>query len=191
MFVHFDDVARGWPFVAIGWCWGVVVVVWVVMAFSAKRTVVRSRRPWVLYVALLLVLGMYVARRHGALLYSPRGALGAACVAIVAVGVVITIWARLALGGNWSGSVVVKEDHELIQSGPYRFVRHPIYTGLLTMYLGTVLDDAIALGFVAFGVVCVALVVKLRREEALMTEQFPDEYPRYRARVRALVPFVV
>lgn len=183
---------RGWTYGVIGWCWGGVALLWLVAAFFAKRTAARSNRPWVLYVGVLIVVALVIARdERSSLLYSPRGALGDACVGIVAVGVVITVWARLTLGRNWSGSVVVKEDHELIQSGPYRFVRHPIYTGLLTMFLGTVIDEALAVGFVAFVVVAVALVAKLRREEALMTQQFPDQYPRYRARTRALVPFVL
>jgi len=111
--------------------------------------------------------------------------------ALVALGLAFTVWARLHLGTNWSGIVTVKRGHELVTSGPYAIVRHPIYTGLVVAFVGS----ATALGE-ARGVLAVALVVaslwrKLRLEERWMAEQFGDDYERYRGRVRALVPFVL
>jgi len=110
---------------------------------------------------------------------------------LVALGLAFTVWARLHLGTNWSGIVTVKRGHELVTSGPYAIVRHPIYTGLVVAFVGS----ATALGE-ARGVLAVALVVaslwrKLRLEERWMAEQFGDDYERYRGRVRALVPFVL
>lgn len=182
---------RGWPWTVIEWSWVAVAAVWLVLAFFAKRTLERPERAWSLVSGIALLSVALVLRRNQALLYSPRGALGLVAVALVAVGLVVTIWARVTLGGNWSGAVVVKEGHELVESGPYRFVRHPIYTGLLTMYLGTVLEAAIPLGYAAFVVVAAVLWGKLRREEALMARHFPDAYPQYAARVRALIPYVL
>lgn len=105
-------------------------------------------------------------------------------------GLAFAVWARIRLGRNWSGTVTVKEGHELVRSGPYGLVRHPIYAGLLLAILGT----AIALdewrGVLAFAFLTVAFLYKLRREEHLMSESFPGDYRRYRARVPALIPFI-
>jgi protein-S-isoprenylcysteine O-methyltransferase Ste14 len=110
---------------------------------------------------------------------------------ICLAGLLITIWARRTLAGNWSSDVTFKEDHELIRHGPYRFVRHPIYTGLLVMALGT----AIELGQLRCWLGSVALAIgfwiKLSQEERLLLRHFPEEYPRYQKQVKALVPWLV
>jgi protein-S-isoprenylcysteine O-methyltransferase Ste14 len=107
---------------------------------------------------------------------------------MVLAGLAFAVWARTHLGRNWSGTVTVKEDHELVCSGPYAIVRHPIYAGLLLAMLGTaiVLDEW--RGLVAFCFLSAAFLLKLRREERFMAESFPDTYPGYRARVPALIP---
>ena len=108
--------------------------------------------------------------------------------ALVAAGLAFAVWARVTLGRNWSGTVTLKQDHELVRAGPYRFVRHPIYTGLLAGFLGT----AIAMGqwraVLALVIVFVALWRKLLLEERWMAEQFGDAYARYRREVAALIP---
>ncbi len=107
---------------------------------------------------------------------------------IVSTGLAIAVWARVHLGRNWSGTVTVKEDHELIRSGPYGIVRHPIYSGLLLAILGTVIVVGEWRGLLAFCFLTIALLLKLRREERFMEESFPDTYPSYRAQVPALIP---
>jgi len=106
-------------------------------------------------------------------------------------GLVFAIWARLILGRNWSGVVTLKEGHELIERGPYRVVRHPIYTGILAMLAGT----AIALGyfgsFIGFLLVFVSFWVKLKREEDLMLKHFPTKYAAYQRRVKRIIPFLI
>lgn len=106
-------------------------------------------------------------------------------------GLGVAVWARAHLGRNWSARVTVKENHELIRSGPYAIVRHPIYTGLLFALLGTAISFGQWRGLVAFACVTVSLLLKLRTEERFMRETFPDQYPRYRAEVSTLIPFVV
>jgi protein-S-isoprenylcysteine O-methyltransferase Ste14 len=110
--------------------------------------------------------------------------------ALVAIGLLFCVWARVHLGTNWSASVTVKQGHELVRSGPYRVVRHPIYTGLLLALLGTAIARGDAQGFVAVAIATVAFSHKLRIEERWMQETFGDAYARYRAEVPALVPFV-
>ena len=118
-------------------------------------------------------------------------ALGIVTDCIFIAGVAFTVWARITLGRNWSPEVAFKQDQELIESGPYAIVRHPIYTGLLVMALGTVMNYGQASGFVLFALLCVGVWLKSRQEEKLMTDHFPDAYPDYKHRVRALVPFVL
>jgi protein-S-isoprenylcysteine O-methyltransferase Ste14 len=111
--------------------------------------------------------------------------------AITVLGLLFSIWARLHLGRNWSRSVTIKEDHELIVTGPYSLARHPIYTGLLTALLGTAIALAELRGILAFSMIFTALWLKLRLEEEWMREHFGASYEAYSHRVAALVPFLL
>jgi protein-S-isoprenylcysteine O-methyltransferase Ste14 len=110
-------------------------------------------------------------------------------VALLVAGLAFSVWARVHLGRNWSGSVTVKQDHELIRSGPYAWVRHPIYTGLLSALLGTVIVSGTVRAVIGFAIITAALLRKLRIEEGFMRETFPGVYERYCAEVPALIPF--
>ena len=106
---------------------------------------------------------------------------------LVAAGLGFAIWARRHLGRNWSPSVVVKEDHTLIRTGPYRRIRHPIYTGILLGFLGTVLAIGEWRGLVAVPLAFLSFALKSRQEEARMAETFPA-YAEYRRATAALIP---
>jgi protein-S-isoprenylcysteine O-methyltransferase Ste14 len=110
---------------------------------------------------------------------------------LVVAGIAFSIWARAYLGRNWSGVVTLKTDHELIRSGPYRFVRHPIYTGLLLAIIGSAIVRGDWCGVVAIAIAIIALWRKLRLEERWLGETFGDEYAKYRAEVSALIPFLL
>jgi protein-S-isoprenylcysteine O-methyltransferase Ste14 len=111
-------------------------------------------------------------------------------VLLMALGFAFTAWARVTLGRNWSSTVTLKENHELIQTGPYGWVRHPIYTGLLVMFLGTAVTVGQWRGLPAIGLILVSFLIKLRLEEQWMTELFGPQYEAYRRRVAMLVPWV-
>ncbi len=111
--------------------------------------------------------------------------------AITAAGLLFSVWARQHLGGNWSQAVTVKEDHELIQSGPYGLVRHPIYTGLLLAFVGSAIARGEWRGLLATALMFVALWSKLRLEEKWMRAQFGESYENYSQRVSALVPRIL
>jgi len=106
-------------------------------------------------------------------------------------GLFVTLWARWTLAGNWSSDVTFKEGHELVRTGPYRFVRHPIYTGLLMMSLGTAIEVGLLRCWLALPLMTAAFWIKLRQEERFMLQHFPGEYPDYRRQVKALIPFVI
>ena len=108
---------------------------------------------------------------------------------LLAAGLAFSVWARVHLGTNWSGEVTVKQGHELIRSGPYAWVRHPIYTGLILALLGTAVTTNRVAAVLGMAIIVASFVLKLRAEEVFMRETFPGEYERYAAAVPALVPF--
>ena len=111
-------------------------------------------------------------------------------VALVVFGLGFAVQARRYLGANWSAIVTLKHDHSLIRSGPYRYLRHPIYTGMLIAFAGSALALGEWRGLLAMLLVVAALLVKLRREESLMLEHFGAAYADYRRASWALLPWV-
>jgi protein-S-isoprenylcysteine O-methyltransferase Ste14 len=107
---------------------------------------------------------------------------------LTALGLLFTVWARVHLGRNWSGTVTIKQDHELVDTGPYALVRHPIYTGLLVAFIGSALPRGDWRGMVAVLIAWAALWRKLKLEERWMAERFGERYDAYRQRVPALIP---
>lgn len=110
---------------------------------------------------------------------------------VTAGGLLFAIWARRYLGRNWSSEVTVKEGHELITSGPYSIVRHPIYTGILLGFVGSAIARGEWRGLIAVALVVIALWCKLKLEEEWMRSEFGETYGVYSKRVRALVPGVL
>jgi protein-S-isoprenylcysteine O-methyltransferase Ste14 len=180
---------------AIG-CWGVVIAFWIVSAFSVKRTRAQQPLPHRLLYLVLIAVAAVLLNGSARIIHWNRAVLPHPVVTgilgdfLVLVGLFIAIWARVTLGGNWSARVTLKEDHELIERGPYRVVRHPIYSGLLLMILGTAALVGQVGGFVALVICFCGFWVKLRQEEALLTKHLPG-YSEYMRRTKALVPFVL
>lgn len=114
-----------------------------------------------------------------------------AAVILCVAGLAFCLWARVALGRNWSGTITLKEEHELIVRGPYRIVRHPIYTGLLAMVTATVVVHGHLAGIIGAMLVFVSFWIKLGEEEKVMLKQFPERYAAYRQRVKRIIPFVL
>ncbi len=110
--------------------------------------------------------------------------------AMTLAGCLFAIWARITLGGNWSGRATVKEGHTLIVKGPYAIARHPIYTGLLLASFGTALAVGQWRCILGLAILVPMFLVKMSQEERLMMETFPAAYPEYRQRVKALIPGV-
>jgi protein-S-isoprenylcysteine O-methyltransferase Ste14 len=109
-------------------------------------------------------------------------------LAIEAIGLFLTIWARRHLGRNWSGEITIKVDHQLIRSGPYKLLRHPIYTGLLAMYAGIAIVTGEWLAIIGFAMAAFAYWRKIRLEEANLKVAFGAEYESYRRETWALAP---
>jgi protein-S-isoprenylcysteine O-methyltransferase Ste14 len=181
----------------VGILWVGFLVVWVAAALIQKRTVRKqsmSSRLLQLFLAALafmllarpeLNFGFFAIPFVPANIFFSFLGLG-----LTILGFAIAIWARVMLGGNWSATVTVKKDHELVRNGPYALVRHPIYSGALLALLGTAMVFHGIRGLLAFAVALLALRLKSLREEVFMTEQFGAEYTNYMKEVKALVPFV-
>ena len=101
------------------------------------------------------------------------------------------VWARRVLGRHWSGEITIKVDHELIRSGPYRSVRHPIYTAWLGMFAATAIVYGQAHALLGFAMAAFAYWRKIRLEEANLRNAFGEEYDAYRRETWALVPWVL
>ena len=185
------------PARAIAYPWLIVGAVWIITAVTAKRA--RLHEP----SASRLLHLVYMAAVFG-LLFRPHmrvGPLGRSIVSdsastylgftLTVLGVAFAIWARLALGGNWSGTVTLKENHTLVRRGPYRIVRHPIYAGGLVAMLGTAMVYGQVGCFLAVLLAFVGWRLKARREEEFMTQAFGDQYRCYQQEVKQLIPFVL
>jgi len=178
--------------------WLVFIAVWIAMARGGKavaeRESVYSRLSHYLPLGIAICLiaapqvpippldGRFVALS----LWPVQAGLG-----LVVAGLAFAIWARALLGGNWSSDVTLKRDHELILEGPYRWVRHPIYTGILLALAGSALALGEWRGVLAVAFAGAAYWRKLRIEEAVMRRQFGEAYAEYAKRVPALIPFML
>ena len=178
--------------------WTAYLVYWQIAAAGAKANQriesVASRifRTVLLLAGILLMSwpGIPGAWLHRHVIAQGVGGfwLGAA---ITLAGLLFCVWARVTLGANWSRSVTIKQGHELITAGPYRRVRHPIYTGLLTAFLGTAFALGEVRGIVAFVLIFFSLWYKLRLEEQFMRTQFGQTYADYSRHTAALIPWVL
>lgn len=110
--------------------------------------------------------------------------------ALLLGGMVLTAWARRTLGRNWSGRVTIKEDHELVTTGPYGLVRHPIYTGALLAIIGTAVALGATGGLVSIALILAVFIRKIRLEEQVLGEHFGEKYAEYKKQTSALIPFL-
>lgn len=173
---------------AIGWTafW----IVWLVAAFSMKRgRIPWARELWIrAVIAACVILLLHAgAFRGGTLTSSPwRGGLG---LCLFALGLGLALWARVHIGRNWGTPMSQKDEPELVTSGPYRLVRHPIYSGILLAGVGT----AVAVSWmwlVAVALAGVYFTYSATVEEGYLSREFPDAYPAYKRSTKMLVPLI-
>jgi|SRR5579863_942531 len=175
--------------------WLVFGVVWILWAIRTKPVERRESLSTRLPYALVTVAGAYVmfgGRVPGewlhAVLFPPTRRTEVAGLIITAAGIGFAIWARAYLGGNWSGAVSVKVGHELVRTGPYRWVRHPIYSGLIVALLGTALVIGQVRGLVAVLLFYAGFKIKSRIEERVMRGVFGAQYDDYSRTTGAILP---
>lgn len=174
--------------------WLAFLGVWVIAGASAKRNVRRDSSTLRFVYGVLVPVGAFLViqpSRLGPLEFPllPHNRVVEFCgLIITAAGMGFAIWARFTLGRNWSGTVTVKAGHELIRSGPYRFVRHPIYSGILAGLLGTAIGQSTLPSLIGVVIALYGLRMKWKTEERFMVEQFGAQYVQYQGEVKAVIP---
>jgi protein-S-isoprenylcysteine O-methyltransferase Ste14 len=156
---------------------------------------VTTSETWIYRIIIFagaLLIAPWTARALGESPIWQIGDYGAcALVGVMLVGLALTWWARMQLGRLWSSAITRKEEHRLVETGPYALVRHPIYTGIITALLATAATQATLLALLGAVLIAIGLWVKARTEERfLLAELGPDAYESYRSRVPMLIPFV-
>jgi len=177
------------------WLWAAWMLYWFANALSVRRTVRRepSVRRWSTIIVMITAASLlgYTGLQLGILdhrFVPDNDEIRALGFLLTVAGLSITVWARIHLGKFWSARVTLKEGHELIQSGPYSLVRHPIYSGLLVAVFGSALFIGEWRALLGVFLIWLAHTQKARREELLLSEQFGEAFTRYRQRTGALLP---
>lgn len=185
--------------ILIAFCWAATLVFLIFSASSVKRTVKVDRRwRWGWPIFAVLVAAFLLLRRAA----QPPAFLTAVILPqtvwtdifadILGLGgMAFALWGRITLGRNWNLYPSLKENHELIVRGPYQFVRHPMYTGFISMLLGAIVWYGRVAGLVYFFACFLGAWFKLRQEERLLTAYFGKSYRLYKMRVKALIPFIL
>jgi protein-S-isoprenylcysteine O-methyltransferase Ste14 len=173
---------------AITIAWIVFLVYWLASAFGVKQSAGRRRCPMAGLTLLSVVVLLRVFRGGSLAVHSP--ALAAIGAVGFAAGIALAVWARVRLGSNWGMPMTQKAEPELVTSGPYRFVRHPIYSGILAALLGTALANNL-LGLIVVVILGAFFYYAASVEERNLTATFPSAYPAYRGHTKMLIPFVL
>lgn len=180
------------PLALNAWLWIGLCVVWLISSIFVYRNRIRenffqrSLHVIPLYVGYFLIFRHPSAGwGHGMLYTDDAPRYGGDVVTFF--GVAVAIWARLTLGRYWSGNVALKEHHRLIRSGPYRFTRHPLYTGFIVGVIGSAIAAARVDAWIGAAIAIASLIFKLRREEKLLTREFGEKYVEFKRDVPAAV----
>jgi len=175
--------------------WQLLLIVWLLLWFGMKRA--KKREAWTerLQHTVLVLLGFWLlfgGLRHWAWLNDQFLASAARVwlvgLVLTAAGIGISIWARLSLGSNWSGTVTLKKDHQLVRQGLYHWIRHPIYTGILLAMLGTAVILGEVRGLVGLALVLIAFYFKARREECFLRQEFGADFEDHASHTGMFLP---
>ncbi len=177
--------------------WTILAIIWLLGMLTTKRSVrTQPLGPRLFQIGLSMVacyLAFTRAFENGWLrlrILPGSDFTGAAGLTLTFAGIAFAVWARLLLGRNWSSNVTLKQNHTLVRQGPYKIVRHPIYTGFLLAMLGTALIVGELRGLIAVGLLFLAFWLKSSMEERFMLDHFGSEYRQYQSQVKGLIPYV-
>jgi protein-S-isoprenylcysteine O-methyltransferase Ste14 len=173
--------------------WTLLMLVWLVLWFGMKRAKKQETRWERLQHVVPVLLAFWLLFGKQSKVLDTRLLPGTPVslwvgVLVTALGVGISIWARVSLGANWSGTVTLKKDHELIRKGLYRWIRHPIYTGLLAGFVGTELIEGHAPGLLGFALLWLSFYIKARREENFLRQEFGEGFEEHARQTGMFLP---
>jgi protein-S-isoprenylcysteine O-methyltransferase Ste14 len=180
--------------ITVGYGWMAVFIIWCIGRLTAKR--IAKPQPALSSLIYFGLMFLMMAMLFNHVFFSDETVIshGRECstlgVAVFTFGIFMTVWSRISLASNWSASVAIKENHVLIEKGPYKSLRHPMYTGLTSMVIGSAIVKGSVDSIVAAVGFLFLHIWKLRREEAILSAHFPDSYPDYKKRTNALIPFI-
>lgn len=191
--MSFENITVGMASQWARWLWDLLLLVWVVLWFGMKRAK-KLETPWEMAQhAVPVILGFWLMFENSwkglnTRLLPETPAVLWVGLALTALGVGLAIWARLTLGANWSGVVTVKKDHELIRKGLYRWIRHPIYTSILTSFIGTAMIMDHIRGWLGCLIVWATFYFKARREESFLRQEFADGFEEHAKHTGMFLP---
>lgn len=180
--------------------WLIVLTYWFISGLGTKKVqhqevfLKRFIQYWLPLIIAILLLGPGDWFGHSWLrenFIEHTNMVGTIGLSISVIGAIIACTSRYTLGKNWSLSVQRKENHQLMKDGIYKFVRHPIYTGLLLLFIGNAIIVGDYRAIIAVLIVFVSLWLKLKKEEKLLTEIFGTGYTEYKNKTRALIPYIL
>jgi protein-S-isoprenylcysteine O-methyltransferase Ste14 len=179
--------------IVLGIGWVIFWIAWAVAAFTAKASRSRGgrggRRAGSRIVLAIVVVILFRANVHHGSERIDGPVLQGIGLALWIAGIALAVWARLYIGRNWGMPMSRSQESDLVTTGPYRFIRHPIYTGIILAMIGTAL--AISLfGLIVVAVIAAFFAYSASREERFLAEEFPAAFPDYKARTKLLIPFV-
>jgi len=181
-----------WPILASMLVWALFAIYWEAAAKNAAPAA-SSESRWSRRVHLILLSAAQV------LIFFPVSGLRqrylpashfvtATGLALELLCLLLAVWARQCLGRNWSGKIAINVNHVLVRKGPYRLIRHPIYTALLGMYAGVAIVWGELHSLIGLGLVLIAYLRKIHIEEANLLAAFGADYRNYRHQTWALFP---
>jgi protein-S-isoprenylcysteine O-methyltransferase len=186
---------NNWTGIFILVCWVALIVYWLIKGSDVKQNIERHVSfKYILLlsfvVAAVFIVMLYTKTFLQYTLWQTSVQLGELTDIIVLAGFGFAVWARAILGRNWSPHITIKKGHKLIKHGPYSIVRHPIYTGMIIMLVGTAINIGQVFAFVLLLAFFLGFNAKCRLEEELLVKHFSKEYKVYKKRVKSIVPYV-
>jgi protein-S-isoprenylcysteine O-methyltransferase Ste14 len=174
--------------IAIGVVWALFWIGWVLAALTAKH---GNRNPRGFGVRIVLIVAIVASRPllRGDHLTVNSWPLALVGTALFVWGLGVAVWARVCMGTNWGMPMTLKQEPELVTGGPYRLVRHPIYSGLILAFIGTTLATSV-LVLIPAALLSAYFVWSARTEEQILSQAMPSSYPKYRRHTKMLVPFI-
>ena len=186
---------NNWTGIFILGCWVALFTYWMINASNVKQDIEKHISFKYIFLLSAVVVALFITMLYRKTflqrtLWQTSVHLGIVTDVIVLIGLAFAVWARTILGRNWSANIAFKKGHKLIKHGPYSIVRHPIYSGLIFMAIGTAINIGQVFAFVLLAVYFVGFNGKCRLEEELMLKHFSKEYNIYKKRVKAIMPYI-